>query len=67
MKLSNNGIAEFRRLYRKYYGTDLSEEEAEREALALIGFVATIQPPAHSIHHVVEKTTDRTTHCATVE
>lgn len=67
MRLSNNGIAEFRNLHRKYYGTDLSDEEAEREALSLISFVATIQPPTHAIHYVVKKTTDEPTDDTTVE
>ena len=56
MRLSHEAIAEFRALHRKHYSTDLTDDEAEREALALIRFVATIQPLKHTIHAVVRGT-----------
>lgn len=67
MKLSDEAIAEFKALHRKHYGTDLTDEEAECDALDLIKFVATIQPLTHTIHTVVKSTTDETTDSTAVE
>jgi hypothetical protein len=53
MKLSDEAIAEFRALYRKHYGDDLTDEVAEQEALALIRLVAITQPIDHSIHEAI--------------
>jgi hypothetical protein len=61
MKLSDKAIAGFQSLHSKHYGTELTATEAESELMALIRFVAVIQPIDHPIHQVVDdKTVDET-------
>lgn len=67
MKLSEQAIAEFRELHRKHYSYDLTDDEAEREAAALITLVAALQPRAHLFQGVVENTATQATHDISVE